>query len=377
MILIPAMPDSIMMHSTQHPIQNQRIWVLGAGQLGAMLKHAGMPLALDVRPVDINEQTAPHLAADDLVTAEREQWPETLVTKALAQHPRFINQSVFGRLADRKTQKELIDSLGLATAPWRNLSYDINAAELRDQLGCPLLLKRRTGGYDGRGQHWIRTDEDDVPEGWQGEAIAEQAIAFDEEVSLIGVRNQRGECVFYPLTLNLHIGGILYASVSPVARLQHLQSQAEAMLTRLLTELDYVGVMAMEMFRVGDKLLINELAPRVHNSGHWTQAGASISQFEYHLRAITGMETPKSQILGQSLMINLIGIEYNPHWRGLSSARTYWYGKEVRPGRKLGHMNLLSDNLCEIENTLAKLSELLPTLVYKRAIHWCSESINP
>src|SRR6218665_101815 len=126
------------------------IWVLGAGQLGAMLKHAGMPLALDVRPVDINESSAPLLQADDLVTAEREQWPETLVTHALAQHPRFINQNVFGRLADRKTQKELIDSLGIATAPWRNVANDITANELRDQLGERVLLKRRTGGYDGR-----------------------------------------------------------------------------------------------------------------------------------------------------------------------------------------------------------------------------------
>mgnify|MGYP003575019753 FL=1 len=108
---------------------SQRIWVLGAGQLGAMLKHAGMPLALDVCPIDINEATAPALAPSDLVTAEREQWPATLVTQALAQHPRFINQNVFGRLADRKTQKELIDSLGFATAPWRNEANDITANE--------------------------------------------------------------------------------------------------------------------------------------------------------------------------------------------------------------------------------------------------------
>ncbi len=198
---------------------SQRIWVLGAGQLGAMLKHAGMPLDLDVCPVDINEATAPALAANDLVTAEREQWPETLVTNALAQHTRFINKNVFGRLADRKTQKELIDTLGIATAPWRNVAGDITANELRDQLGERVLLKRRTGGYDGKGQHWLRTDDDQVPEDWQGEAIAEQAIDFDEEVSLVGVRNAAGDCVFYPLTLNLHLNGILYASVAPLARL--------------------------------------------------------------------------------------------------------------------------------------------------------------
>ncbi len=349
---------------------SQRIWVLGAGQLGAMLKHAGMPLALDVCPVDINESSAPALAVDDLVTAEREQWPETLVTHALAQHPRFINQNVFGRLADRKTQKELIDSLGIATAPWRNVANDITANELRDQLGERVLLKRRTGGYDGRGQHWLRTDDDEVPGDWQGEAIAEQAINFDEEVSLVGVRNAAGECVFYPLTLNLHLSGILYASVAPLARLQPLQAQAEQMLGNILNALDYVGVMAMETFRVGDQLLINELAPRVHNSGHWTQAGASISQFEYHLRAVADMAIPAPQVIGQNVMINLIGTDYNPQWRNLPCARIYWYGKEVRPGRKVGHINIVSNNITEVRETLVLLGDLLPEHYYRDAIDW-------
>jgi 5-(carboxyamino)imidazole ribonucleotide synthase len=355
--------------------QGQRIWVLGAGQLGAMLKHAGMPLALDVCPVDINESSAPQLAPTDLVTAEREQWPETLVTQALAKHPRFINQQVFGLLADRKTQKELIDSLGIATAPWRNVVNDISANELRDQLGDRVLLKRRTGGYDGRGQHWLRTDDDQVPSDWQGEAIAEQAINFDEEVSLVGVRNAQGECVFYPLTLNLHLNGILYASVAPLARLASLQAQAEAMLSKILNALDYVGVMAMETFRLGDQLLINELAPRVHNSGHWTQAGASISQFEYHLRAIAAMATPKPQIIGQNVMINLIGTDYNPNWLDLSAARTYWYGKEVRPGRKVGHINLVSESIQELRETLVLLGDQLPKAHYDEAIDWCLQAL--
>lgn len=354
---------------------SQRIWVLGAGQLGAMLKHAGMPLALDVCPIDINEATAPALAPSDLVTAEREQWPATLVTQALAQHPRFINQNVFGRLADRKTQKELIDSLGIATAPWRNVANDITSNELRDQLGERVLLKRRTGGYDGRGQHWLRTDEDQVPDDWQGEAIAEQAINFDEEVSLVGVRNQQGECVFYPLTLNLHLSGILYSSIAPLARLQHLQAQAEEMLGKILNELDYVGVMAMETFRVGDHLLINELAPRVHNSGHWTQAGASISQFEYHLRAVANMATPKPQVIGQNVMINLIGTDYNPAWRDLPCARVYWYGKEVRPARKVGHINIVSNDITEIRETLVLLGDLLPEHHYREAIDWSLEAL--
>jgi 5-(carboxyamino)imidazole ribonucleotide synthase len=349
---------------------SQRIWVLGAGQLGAMLKHAGMPLDLDVCPIDIDEAQAPQLAPDDLVTAEREQWPDTIVTRALAQHPRFLNKNTFGRLADRKTQKELIDSLGIDTAPWRNVANGITAAELYDQLGDKVLLKRRTGGYDGRGQHWLRTDDDQVPDDWQGEAIAEQAIAFDEEVSLVGVRNANGECTFFPLTLNLHLNGILYASVAPLNRLAHLQAQAESMLAKILNALDYVGVMAMETFRVGDRLLINELAPRVHNSGHWTQAGSSISQFEYHLRATAGLPTPPAQVVGQNVMINLIGTPYTPAWRELSVARTYWYGKEVRPGRKVGHINLVSNDITSLRETLVLLGDTFTDPLYSTAIDW-------
>lgn len=351
------------------------IWVLGAGQLGAMLKHAGMPLALDVRPIDINESHAPVLHPDDLVTAEREQWPDTLVTKTLAQHPHFVNKPIFGRLADRKTQKELIDSLGLATAPWRNVVGDINASELRNQLGERVLLKRRTGGYDGKGQYWLRAVDDEVPADWQGEAIAEQAINFDEEVSLVGVRNRAGQCVFYPLTLNLHLNGILYASVAPLARLQHLQQQAETMLGKLLNELNYVGVMAMECFRVGDQLMINELAPRVHNSGHWTQSGASISQFEYHLRAIADIAIPKPQILGHNVMINLIGTERNANWLNLPVAQAYWYGKDVLPGRKVGHINLVSKEINDIRSTLQQLKYMLPEQYYREAIEWSLKAL--
>ena len=351
------------------------IWVLGAGQLGAMLQHAGMPLALDVRPVDIDEMTAPQLQAHDLVTAEREQWPETLVTQTLAQHPQFINKHVFGRLADRKTQKELIDSLGLGTAPWRNVDGDICADELYHQLGDRVLLKRRTGGYDGKGQHWLRSQDDHVPPDWQGEAIAEQAIAFDEEVSLIGIRNRAGQCVFYPLTLNLHLNGILYASIAPLTRLQPLQAEAEAMLSKLLTKLEYVGVMAMECFRLGDQLLINELAPRVHNSGHWTQAGASISQFEYHLRAIADLAIPPATIAGHNIMINLIGTDYNPEWLSLPSARLYWYGKEVRPGRKVGHINISNTNVVDIRTTLTHLQKMLPEAAYAEAISWSLKAL--
>ncbi len=352
------------------------VWVLGAGQLGAMLQTAGRPLNLDVRPVAIDATEIPRLGADDLVTAEREQWPEFPATTLLSHHPRFINSRVFGRLADRKTQKALIDELGLATAPWAHVDESTQAADLYHKFGERVLLKRRTGGYDGKGQHWLRRSEgDDIPADWHEQAIAEQAIAFDEEISLIGARNAQGECVFYPLTLNLHVNGILLGSVAPLARLAPLQAQAESMLETLLQHLQYVGVMAMECFRVGNRLLINELAPRVHNSGHWTQAGASINQFELHLRALTGLPLGQPRIKGQSLMVNLVGTERNDQWLAVPGAELVWYGKEVRPGRKVGHINLTASSNSALVQSLDQLQPLLPD-PYGAVITWLKNPLD-
>ena len=351
----------------------KRIWVLGAGQLGAMLQTAGRPLNLDVRPVSIDDTQAPDLQADDIVTAEREQWPESVTTHALAQHPRFINSTVFGRLADRKTQKTLIDELGLATAPWAHVDSTTTAAELHSKFGERVLLKRRTGGYDGKGQHWLtQSTGGEIPDDWHEQAIAEQAINFTEEVSLVGARNAAGECVFYPLTLNLHVDGILLGSAAPLERLAHLQKQAEAMLGTLLQHLNYVGVMAMECFRVGDRLIINELAPRVHNSGHWTQAGASIDQFELHLRAIVDLPLGTPSIQGRNVMVNLVGTPADDQWLAVPGTEVVWYGKSVRAGRKVGHINISHADPAFIIQSLNMLRPHLPPH-YGQVIDWLIE----
>lgn len=335
------------------------IWVLGAGQLGAMLKQAATPLGLDVRPVDIEaEQTLP-LASSDIVTAEREEWPETVATKQLATHNNFVNLATFPQLADRLTQKQWLDKLELATSPWFAVEADSTADQFHKALGERVLLKRRRGGYDGKGQHWlVQSESSSIPEGWKGHAIAEQGIPFDEEVSLVGVRGKNGETYFYPLTLNLHINGILYASIAPLARLERLQSKAEAMLTKLMDALDYVGVMAMECFRVGDDLLINELAPRVHNSGHWTQAGASVNQFENHIRAVAGLPLAPAIVKNQSMMLNLIGIPVDYNWLSTCGLELYWYKKEVRTGRKVGHINMCASQKSHFIQALEQLNNL-------------------
>ena len=351
------------------------IWVLGAGQLGAMLKQAANPLGLDVRPVDIETDATLPLEANDIVTAEREDWPETAATKQLAAHPNFVNLTTFPQLADRLTQKQWIDKLELATAPWFAVEADSTADYAYSTLGDRVLMKRRRGGYDGRGQYWLKQAENtEIPDDWKGLAIAEQAINFDEEVSLVGVRGRNGEKYFYSLTLNLHINGILYASVSPLARLADLQPQAETMLGKLMDALDYVGVMAMECFRVGDKLLINELAPRVHNSGHWTQAGASVNQFENHIRAVADLPLAPAVIKNQSMMVNLIGVDVDYDWIGIKGLELYWYQKSVRPGRKVGHINMCSGELNELQAALDKLSLTMPE-PYDQALAWLKQNL--
>jgi 5-(carboxyamino)imidazole ribonucleotide synthase len=353
-----------------------RIWVLGAGQLGAMLQHAGQPLAFDVRPIDIADQHLPELHSTDLITAEREQWPDTPVTRLLASHPHFINRRAFTMLADRLTQKQLLDELQLATAPWRAFDADTELTQLHQALGEKVLLKRRCGGYDGRGQHWLNAHHADTIDiqDWRNHAIAEQRIEFTEEISLIGARNASGQEIYYPLTLNLQVEGILMASIAPLARLTPLQPIAQQMLSRLMHHLGYVGVMAMECFRVGEHLLINEVAPRVHNSGHWTQAGASPNQFEAHLRAIADLPLCHPQSKCLTVMINLIGVAHNPQWLSVPGAELYWYNKSVRPGRKVGHINLTADNIPQLKQRLTQLQNQLPDQ-YAKVISWTHQQL--
>ncbi|MCW3172275.1 5-(carboxyamino)imidazole ribonucleotide synthase [Shewanella subflava] len=352
--------------------QQHTVWVLGNGQLGAMLSHAGQPLAIDVRPVDImtpNGDILP-IESSHVITAEREQWPESSTSLQLSQHPHFINGPVFGRLADRFTQKSLLDELSVATAPWQLVTDAVSSEALHQAYGERVLLKRRTGGYDGKGQHWLKQAEStEIPNDWRNEAIAEQAINFDEEVSLVGVRTQDGRCLFYPLTLNLHQDGILMASIAPLSRLSHLQAEAEAMLSTIMNGLEYVGVMAMECFRVGEHLLVNELAPRVHNSGHWTQAGCHINQFELHLRALCNLPIHTPQVNFQCVMVNLIGVEKDDRWLSLQNAELFWYNKEVRAGRKVGHLNLSVQDTDTLNATIKQLKSWMP-IQYQAPLDW-------
>ncbi|AYZ31859.1 5-(carboxyamino)imidazole ribonucleotide synthase [Serratia sp. FDAARGOS_506] len=351
------------------------VCVLGNGQLGRMLRQAGEPLGIAVYPVGIDAEPEAVPYQNSVITAEIERWPETALTRELATHSAFVNRDIFPRLADRLTQKQLLDQLDLATAPWQLLASAAEWPQVFASLGELAIVKRRVGGYDGRGQWRLRPGQEaELPADAYGECIVEQGINFSGEVSLVGARGHDGRSVFYPLTHNLHEDGILRTSVALPQPNPALQQQAEQMLAAILNELNYVGVMAMECFIVGDRLLINELAPRVHNSGHWTQNGASMSQFELHLRAILGLPLPQPVVSTPSVMVNLIGTGVNPQWLSLPLVHLHWYEKEVRPGRKVGHLNLNDPNAADLRQALQALAPLLPG-EYQSGLAWAQQKL--
>ncbi|MHB2094976.1 5-(carboxyamino)imidazole ribonucleotide synthase [Pantoea dispersa] len=346
------------------------VCVLGNGQLGRMLRQAGEPLGIAVYPVGLDAEPSALPIAQSVITAEIERWPETALTRELANHPAFVNRDIFPRLADRLTQKQLLDQLNLATAPWQLLADKSEWSAVFSTLGELAIVKRRTGGYDGRGQWRLRADETaTLPDECYGECIVEQGINFSGEVSLVGARGHDGRTVFYPLTHNLHQDGILRTSVAFPQADAAQQQQAEAMLSAIMHELKYVGVMAMECFVTPQGLLINELAPRVHNSGHWTQNGASISQFELHLRAVLGLPLPQPVVFAPSVMVNLIGTDLNTDWLQQPLVHLHWYDKEVRAGRKVGHLNLTDSDPARLTAALNALVPLLPD-AYASGIAW-------
>lgn len=337
------------------------IYVLGNGQLGRMLRYAGAPLDIEVKPLAFDAPIF-NIEPNSIITAEIERWTDTPLTQLLSSHKNFVNHNIFEKLADRFTQKSLLDELQLSTSPWQLVESAGQWAHIFETISEKVVVKRRTGGYDGRGQ-WIVTPDsvNQISSELFSNIIAEKFIPFDGEISIIGARFPTGTTRFYPISHNLQQNGILRYSVSDIHLPKHslYQQQAEHMLGTIMQKLEYVGVMAMECFIVGDELLINELAPRVHNSGHWTQLGCSISQFELHLRALLNLPTPELTQIAPSVMVNLIGIEHSKQWLNIPFSQLHWYGKEVRTGRKVGHINFSHKN----RNTLIELLEQLkPTL---------------
>jgi 5-(carboxyamino)imidazole ribonucleotide synthase len=359
-----------------------RLGILGGGQLGRMMALAGYPLGVRCRLLDPKDPTASAEVAE--VLAERYDDPDALdrfVTGLDAVTYEFENVDSFAlehldervpvrpeRRAlevsqDRIVEKRFFRDHDIDTAPFAAAdTVDDLRAAVRE-VGLPCVVKTRRFGYDGKGQAVIRS-EDAIDAVWDDVGgvplIVEGFVAFDRELSIIGVRGVDGALAFYPIPENVHEDGILKVAYAPAPELSPaLEERARGYARRLMEALDYVGVCTIELFQVGDTLLANEMAPRVHNSGHWTLEGAETSQFENHVRAVLGLTLGSTAMRGHAGMVNLIGavpetadVLAHPH------VHLHLYRKEPRPGRKVGHMTVRHDDPAVVRETVPALRKL-------------------
>ena len=354
-----------------------RIGIIGAGQLGQMLGFAARGLGMHCTFVDPSPNPpaaacgqviqAPFddhdalstLAADcDIVTYEFENVPVEALERISKQVPVYPPPNALRQAQDRLAEKQLFDSLGISVPAYQSVDSIDDLESAAKAIGLPLVLKTRRLGYDGKGQ-FIVSKQADLETAWRqlGESglIAEEWVNFDFEVSAIGARNAAGNIITYPLTQNEHVDGILRVSRAPLDD-EILTRRAEQAMTVLLISLDYIGVLTLELFVVGDQLLANEFAPRVHNSGHWSIEGAVPSQFASHLIAISNGHLDVPRLHGYAGMMNLIG-EIPAVARSLPESHLHDYGKEARPGRKLGHITVIADSAAERDRLLAEIAE--------------------
>lgn len=355
------------------------IGILGGGQLARMLALAGHPMGHSFVVLTPDEGAPAAAVAEtivaayddasalerlaercDVVTYEFENVPLAAVAILRSRVPVHPPERALEVASDRVNEKELFRRLDIPTA--RFLAVD-DASGMEDAVrfaGLPAVLKTRRLGYDGKGQRVLRTSRD-VEGSFTGlgavPQILEGFIDFRRELSILAVRASGGATAFYPLVENRHEGGILRFTRAPAQNLAPWhQERAEGYARALLEELDYVGVLALELFDDGTDLLANEIAPRVHNSGHWTIEGAETSQFENHLRAITGAPLGSCRARGESAMINLIGDTPDPlAIQAVPGAHLHLYDKSPRPGRKLGHVTITAADPAALDARIERL----------------------
>ena len=358
------------------------IGILGGGQLARMLALAGAPLGARFLIVDnvadaCAGQVAPLVVADwrdfvaleqfaariDVATFDFENVPAD-TAHWLTEHTRVSpNPRALALAQDRLAEKTMFRELGLDTPAFATIDSREDLARGVRAIGVPAVLKTRRLGYDGKGQYRLRS-EADVDTAWHALAgapsILEAWVPFDREVSVIAVRGRDGAFSTYPLVQNWHADGILSASLAPAPDSSELEKAAFAHARAIAEHLDYVGVFALELFVKGGKLLGNEMAPRVHNSGHWSIEGAPCSQFENHVRAVLGLPLGDTSALGLSVMLNWIG-ELPDAQPVLTEPRGHWhdYGKSSRAGRKVGHATLCADNPAQMRERLVRVARAL------------------
>ncbi len=342
------------------------IGILGGGQLGRMLALAGHPLGMRFRVLDPTPGAPASSVAEhrmgayddpdilthfvnglDVVTYEFENVPvET--ARFLAERCRVYPPPAALEVAqDRLHEKRFFRDLSIPTSTFVAIDSKADLRQALARFGLPAVLKTRRLGYDGKGQVVLHTP-DDVDGAWDQlgtvPLILESFVPFERELSVLAVRGRDGTIACYPLVENVHQRGILHHSIAPAPQITPaLQAEAEEFARQVLTALDYVGVLAIELFQFGTTLLANEMAPRVHNSGHWTIEGAATSQFANHLRAVAGLPQGDTATLGYAGMINILGTIPDPAAvLAIPHAHLHLYGKAPRPGRKLGHITLRS-----------------------------------
>jgi 5-(carboxyamino)imidazole ribonucleotide synthase len=347
-----------------HAEMHKTIGILGGGQLGRMLALAGYPLGLRFRVLDPSPDAPTRFVADhivgpyddpdtlqrfadgvDVITYEFENIPVETVQQLATTHPVSPPPDALIKAQDRLNEKTFFQSLGIPTSRFIAVESRSDLEGALAEIGFPAILKTRRMGYDGKGQARIATLADIAP-AWERlgnvPCIVEQYVRFSRELSILAARGRNGTTVCYPLVENTHQDGILFQTIAPAPDTPaSLQAQAERYVTRVVDALAYVGVVAVELFEVEGTLVANEMAPRVHNSGHWTIEGAQTSQFSNHLRAIMGWPLGATTPLGTTTMTNILGtlpdiseLLANPH------ASVHLYDKAPRPGRKLGHVSV-------------------------------------
>lgn len=357
------------------------VGIVGGGQLGMMLAEAGAGMGIECLTLDpasdspasrvapaivgaYDDETALAELADvaDVVTYEFENVPVASARFLAERVQVFPPPESLEFAQDRLLEKTLFEDVGLAVAPFSPVSSKEELFEALEVVGVPSVLKTRRLGYDGKGQ--VRLESVEAAEdAWRalGEvpSILESLVPFDRELSIIGVRGKDGASAFYPLIENIHRDGILRESTAPAPDvIPELQTTAERHALVVMERLDHVGVLAIELFAMGEQLLGNEMAPRVHNSGHWTIEGAATSQFENHLRAICGVELGPTTPSAYSAMVNLIGsVPPKGSFDLEPDVHLHLYGKESRPARKLGHITVIGPDPDTRDRVLGRVTQ--------------------
>ena len=350
-----------------HYNTTMNLGILGGGQLGRMMALAAHNLGYRCTVLDpvanpCASDVARHIKGEfddlqalfqlaqcsDVITYEFENVPVESARWLAERKPLFPSSRALEVSQDRLVEKQFFQSLGIPTPPFAAVETRAEFDVAIQSIGLPAVLKTRRFGYDGKGQAVLRTTEQ-AEQAWTllggRPLILEGFVPFDREVSLIGVRGRDGTFACYPLVENEHREGMLYRSTAPAPHgREELHERAADSAKLVMDELDYVGVLAMEWFQDGPQLLVNEMAPRVHNSGHWTIEGAATSQFENHVRAVCGLPLGSTHAVGHSVLFNLIGVQ--PDFSmvlQIPNAHLHWYGKEPKPKRKVGHVTLTAD----------------------------------